>query len=41
VQYFFNDSGRAFCLYIVLGSHARRRRLVAAANQLVKSVAIA
>jgi hypothetical protein len=41
VQYFFNDSGRAFCLYIVLGSHARRRRLVAAANQLMKSVAIA
>jgi len=40
VQYFFQESGRAFCLYIVLGSHARRRRLVEAANSLIGSVAI-
>jgi hypothetical protein len=40
VQYFFREAGRAFCLYIVLGSHARRRRLVGAANQLVRSVTI-
>jgi hypothetical protein len=40
VQYFFHEGSRAFCLYIVLGSHARRRRLVPAANELVRSVAI-
>jgi hypothetical protein len=40
VQYFFQTSGRAFCLYIVLGSHAGRRRLVETANSLVRSVAI-
>jgi hypothetical protein len=40
VQYFFNETGRAFCLYIVLGSHARRRRLVAMANQFAQSVQI-
>jgi hypothetical protein len=40
VQYFFNETGRAFCLYIVLGSHARRRRLVATANQFAQSVQI-
>lgn len=27
-QYFFQESGRAFCLYVVLGSHARRAVLV-------------
>ncbi|MGI8536412.1 MAG: hypothetical protein ACR2K2_07900 [Mycobacteriales bacterium] len=27
-QYFFQESGRAFCLYVVLGSHARRAGLV-------------
>jgi hypothetical protein len=40
VQYFFSESGRAFCLYVVLGSHARRRRLVTEANQLVGSLAV-
>jgi hypothetical protein len=40
VQYFFHERARAFCLYIVLGSHARRRRLVPAANQLLASLAI-
>ena len=27
-QYFFQESGRAFCLYVVLGSHARRAVLI-------------
>jgi hypothetical protein len=27
-QYFFSEGGRAFCLYVVLGSHARRAHLV-------------
>lgn len=40
VQYFFHVAGRAFCLYIVLGSHARRRRLVPEANRLAAAVAI-
>jgi hypothetical protein len=40
VQYFFHERGRAFCLYIVLGSHARRRRLVSAANELLATLAI-
>jgi hypothetical protein len=40
VQYFFNDRGRAFCLYVVLGSHARRRRLVTVANQLLATLSI-
>jgi hypothetical protein len=41
VQYFFTESGRAFCLYIVLGSHSRRRRLVEHANSLLRSVRVA
>lgn len=28
-QFFFSDGGRAFCLYVVLGSHLDRRSLVA------------
>ena len=27
-QWFFQEGGRAFCLYVVLGSHARRVELV-------------
>ena len=27
-QWFFTEGGRAFCLYVVLGSHARRVELV-------------
>lgn len=27
-QYFFQESGRALCLYVVLGSHARRASLL-------------
>jgi hypothetical protein len=41
VQYFFQAAGRAFCLYVVLGSHARRRRLAEVANQLVSTMTVA
>lgn len=34
-QKFFNDGGRAFCLYVVLGSHARRVALVPEARRLI------
>lgn len=34
-QYFFNQSGRAFCLYVVLGGHARRQELVPEVNQVL------
>lgn len=40
VQHFFTESGRAFCLYVVLGSHARRAELVRRANQLVDGLVI-
>ncbi len=37
-QHFFQEGGRAFCLYAVLGSHARRARLVPIANRVLTSV---
>jgi hypothetical protein len=40
-QRFFNVNGRAFCLYVVLGSHARRHLLVPTVNQLLTSLDIA
>ena len=40
-QYFFHQSDRAFCLYVVLGSHARRVPLVAKANRLIERLEIA
>jgi hypothetical protein len=40
VQYFFQTAGRAFCLYVVIGSHARRGRLAVLANQLVASMSV-
>jgi hypothetical protein len=39
-QLFFNDSARAFCLYVVLGSHANRARLVPAVNQVLATLTI-
>ena len=39
-QHFFTESGRAFCLYVVLGSHARRAELVRKANALVDTLVI-
>jgi hypothetical protein len=37
-QHFFQAGGRAFCVYVVLGSHARRARLVPALNRVLASV---
>ena len=39
-QYFFTEGGRAFCLYVVLGSHARRVALVKKANELIDGLEI-
>jgi hypothetical protein len=40
-QYFFNDAGRAFVLYVVLGSHVRRRELVPEVNAILSSLDLA
>jgi hypothetical protein len=39
-QHFFTEGGRAFCLFVVLGSHARRMALVPPAAQMVRGIAI-
>jgi hypothetical protein len=39
-QSFFQESGRAFCLYVVLGSAARRARLLPQVNAVLSSVVI-
>jgi hypothetical protein len=39
-QYFFNASGRAFCLYVVLGSHVRRNELVPEVNAVLAAVSL-
>jgi len=39
-QAFFQDGGRAFCLYVVLGSHARRAALVPLVNRVLGTVRI-
>jgi hypothetical protein len=39
-QAFFQENGRAFCLYVVLGAHARRARLVPRVNRVLASVAL-
>lgn len=39
-QAFFSDNGRAFCLYVVLGSWAQRGRLVPLASDALRRVAI-
>lgn len=39
-QYFFNQSGRAFCLYVVLGAHARRNELIPEVNQVLAGLTI-
>jgi hypothetical protein len=39
-QRFFNDQGRAFCLYVVLGSFARRRDTVTRVNQVLQTLTI-
>ena len=40
IQRFFTANGRAFCLYVVLGSHRRRIGLVGVANELLRSLRI-
>lgn len=37
-QYFFNSGGRAFCLYIVMGSHARRQQLMPELAQVLRTL---
>jgi hypothetical protein len=39
-QWFFNTGDRAFCLYIVLGNHHRRARLVPHVHRLLDQLAI-
>lgn len=39
-QYFFSIEGRPFCLYVALGSHARRRQLVPEVNQVLASLSV-
>ena len=37
-QWFFQEAGRAFCLYVVLGSHARRAGLVPTVRALIDTL---
>lgn len=39
-QIFFNTAGRAFCLYVVLGSHRQREVLVPLVNDVLASLEI-
>lgn len=39
-QRFFNEGGRAFCLYVVLGSHLDRRRLLEDVNEVLASLVV-
>lgn len=40
VQYFYNEGARAFCLYVVLGSHARRAVLVPHVTELLTGLSV-
>jgi hypothetical protein len=39
-QQFFTAAGRGFCLYVVLGAHLLRPRLVALVNQTLRTLRI-
>jgi hypothetical protein len=39
-QVFFAEAGRAFCLYVVLGSHARRNELAPTVNRILERITI-
>jgi hypothetical protein len=39
-QFFFSDAGRAWCLYVVLGSWAARARLAAQAERILASTSL-
>jgi hypothetical protein len=41
VQRFFSAAGRAFCLYVVVGSHVDRAEILPVVNQLIASLRIA
>ena len=41
VQRFFSAGGRAWCLYVVVGSYADRRALVPRANELIGAIEVA
>jgi hypothetical protein len=40
VQHFFSDAGRAFCLYVVVGSHGRRMATVPKAEVALRGLTI-
>ncbi len=40
-QKFFTEAGRPFCLYVVLGSYARRSRTVPLVNDVIDAITIA
>jgi hypothetical protein len=40
VQKFFHEQGRAFCLYVVIGSFPRRQQLVQRVNQVLAALTI-
>lgn len=40
VQRFFTAAGRAFCLYVVVGSHVDRADVLTAVHQLIASIRI-
>jgi hypothetical protein len=39
-QFFFTERGRAFCLYVVLGSYHRRARLVSQVEPVVRELVV-
>jgi len=39
-QYFFSLAGRAFCLYVVLGSHTERATMLPVVNAVVSTIRI-
>jgi len=39
-QFFFTEVGRAFCLYVALGSHARRHQLVPEVNLVLSTLSL-
>ena len=39
-QWFFSSAGRAFCLYVVLGSHRERAALLPLANTVVGTIRV-
>lgn len=39
-QIFFNEAGRAFCIYVVLGSFSRRNTVVASVNAVLATIRI-